>query len=418
MKTSLVRWPRVAAVGMALSSLVVLTLGAFAAHSFEVEPNNTPATANPVVQNKPMEGAIQPAGDVDYFTAAGVNINFPFWGYTAVLETDAAVPSQEGLLSGYRSDGVTAVQTDSGSWLRGPILAFQSFVDGSSPVYVRVSESGDDQALDPYLLRYYQNKLTRKPEAEPNDTPAAATTASATNIGAITPASDVDCFAAWGLVGQRFAFILQGDPENDGSSADLALRVYQPGGALLTSADHSGVGKNEFIDDVNLPEEGTYAYCVYGSSGVFGPNATYQVGLLQNSRYWTPGFKTPLTTWLDPRPGAYAQVGDLMHFQSSFTNPVPLRIPDPFRFFLYVNPACVSIVDAPGASSVDSTTAMWQQDGLDPSATVTVDLTLKALAPCDDKVGGSASIDYYILGMGLLKNYRIGSGVYAPLVVR
>ena len=417
MKTKWILRPRLAVVGAILSSLLVLTFSASAAHSVEVEPNNTPATANPVVHNKPMEGAIQPAGDVDYSTAAGIDINFPFWGYTAVLETDAAAPSQQGVLTGYRTDGVTVLQTDSGSWQRGSIIALQPYVDGSSPLYVRVSESGDDQALDPYLLRYYQNKLTRKPEVEPNDTPAAANTASATNIGAITSASDVDCFAAWGRVGQRFAFILQGDPENDGSAADLALKVYQPGGALLASADYSGVGKNEFIDDVTLPEEGVYVYCVQGSSGVFGPNATYQVGLLQNFRDWVPGFHTPPTTWLDPRPGAYAEVGDLMHFQSSFTNPVPLRIPDPFRFFLYVNPACVSIVEAPGASSVDSTTAIWRRDGLEPSATVTIDLWLKALAPCDDKVSGSASIDYFILGMGLLKNYRIGWGVYTPLVM-
>src|SRR5512139_3738737 len=139
MKTQGILRPRLAVVGAILSCLLVLTFSASAAHSVEVEPNDTPATANPVVHNKPMEGAIQPAGDVDYFTAPGGNPNWPYLGYTAVLETDAAAPSQLGVLTGYRADGVTVLQTDSGSWQRGSIIAFQFFVDGGSPVFVRVS---------------------------------------------------------------------------------------------------------------------------------------------------------------------------------------------------------------------------------------------------------------------------------------
>lgn len=405
--------PRLAIVGAALASLLVLTFSAAAAHSVEVEPNNTPATANPVVLNQPTEGAIQPAGDVDYFVAPGIN---PLWGYSAVLETDTAAPSQQGVLTAYRSDGTTVVQTDSGSWQRGSIIAFQSYVDGSSPAYLRVSENGDNQAMAPYLLRYYAIPLTRKPEAEPNDAPA-ANTASTTNTGAITSGSDVDCFAVWGHAGEHWSFILQGDPEGDGSAADLALKVYQVGGGPIASADHSDVGKNEFIDDVVLAEEGEYGYCVYGSSGVFGPNATYQVGALRNSSYWSPGFQFAIT-WHDPRPGGYAHVGDLMHFQLTFTSELPLHIPDQVRHYFDFKASCVGVVDAPGASSVTSTRATWMQDGLDPSASITVALTLKALASCDDKVFGGTSIDYYGLGIGNSRNYRIGSAVYAPLLMR
>jgi len=399
--------------------LLVLLLSAgvvwAATATTEQEPNNTPAQANALDKRSTMEGAVSPAGDVDYFKIDGVN---DMWGVVAFLDTGASSSSQQGVVTMYAPDGVTPLQHDQAAPGRKGVIAWQHFANGN-PHFLRVNEAGDNQTISQYTLRYYALGIgspgAEEGEQEPNNSPATANTSSSTNRGVIDSASDQDCYAMDLKKGEKLLIVLNADPEGDGG-ADYKLTLYKPGGAVWQRADRAGSGGNEYIDELVIPADGVYAYCVGVKSGA-GASATYLAGPIVDWSDYSPTVQ-PHLSWDNPRPGNFARVGDVMHYTFSFTYTSALFIPKEFRMYVYYEEQCQDVVDAGNPDYQYGGTFGWQYDGLQPNTAITKTFTLRAKAPCHDSVTSIVALEYYNTGWGRYAYYTIGDGYYLPLVMR
>ena len=235
------------------------------------------------------------------------------------------------------------------------------------------------------------------------------------NKGNLETTNDVDCFAFYGQDGEDFLFALNADPEGDGSTTDYDLTVYDPNDTVIASANWSGVGGNEFIDNITLSGSGIYAYCVGHAAGDSGVEATYLAGLMRNeSNYWLTFENNP--AWLNPRPGGYALIGDELVFELSFTNTSPLPIPKNIRVQGRFDDACLSLLEAPGAVYSTTNVARWEFIELPAGETFTATFMTRAEAPCNDNMHQGVSMDYFVLGVGKDASYQVRPGLFLPMV--
>jgi hypothetical protein len=403
---------------LCLLASALLTGQAFAAATIsETEPNNTPAAANVLTGWDILTGAINPAGDVDYFSLDGKNTT---WGFIALLDTTGSTAGQDGTLTALGSDGVTILQTDTGSWERGAGIALQNYANGSATHYLRVNEQGDNSPLDAYQLRFYNTVTATQPEVEPNETRLTGTPSAFTHAGVISADGDVDCFAFHGRAGDDFIFALNGDPEKNGSPADLSLKLYSPSDVELASANHSATGGSEFIEFTDLSVEGIYAYCVQRAAGLGGAAATYTAGLVRNGGLYYPQYELA-AAWLDPPASGMAHVGDTLTFELSITNSSPLVIPGDIRISSDYAASCLSLVSTnPAYTSISDGHVSWdgQKNGLAVGEKYSVSMTLAALAPCSDSIYQGTGVTYYFTGHGNNAAYVIAHQVFLPLILQ
>ncbi len=397
-----------------LLALFLLVGGVSAATpSSEQEPNNTPAQANALYSATPMQGNIDPAGDVDYFSIRG---NGTGWGVVAVLDASASAMGHDAVLTAFAPDGTTVRAQNSGRWEKGPLIAWLRDT-GRDDHFLRVSEQGNDGRITPYTLRYYALALGEQPEQEPNNTLATANTSAITNIGAIGSATGVDCFAFSGRAQQKVMVALNADPEGDGGPADFILELRRRDGSVWASANYGGPGEDEFIDEHTLPADGVYAYCVRTQSGA-GPNATYLAGIIRDGRFYLPSF-TYDVQWLNPRPGRWAQVGDEMRYTVTLTYNDPLPFPGPFWFNVYYEPDCQDIVDDAHADFHRTGEFGWRFDEVTANMTVSKDVVMQAKTACTGSLDLGYVSNYYVTATRSRgPSYIIGSGYYLPLVLK
>jgi hypothetical protein len=402
-------------IGIVLLVAVMLT-GVVLAVS-ELEPNDTPAQANTLSPGALMEGAVNPTGDQDYFALGGINTG---WGFIALLETDQSITSQQGSLTALRHDGVTVLQSDSGSWEHGSGIALQNYADGSSSLFLRVTEQGNDATISTYNLRYYTTVISTQPEIEPNGTRLTGTPSSFTHAGVIDPAADRDCFAFHGRVDDDFILALNSDPEGDGSPVDLAMDLVDPADQVVKTANLSGLGGKEFIEQVDLLAEGAYAYCIYRVSGTAGPTATYKAGLVRNAGLYRPAYiRKP--EWLNPGTTGTTRVGDTLSFRLAITNTSPLAIPGYINFVAEFSSACLAYLDAvPAPSGTYPEQVQWYQmkNGLAVDETYSVEVNFRAIHSCVDGIHQSTNLEYYFTGHGDNVEYTILPTLFLPVVRR
>jgi len=411
--TILFKLTLVSAAGVFLAFVFVSVMAATATRS-EVEPNNTPATANTLDASEDITGTIAPVGDVDYFKVDGVNT---YWGYIAMLDTSASTSSDRGTLTAFGEDGTTQLQLDSGSWISGSVLAWQRFVNGSADHYIRVSETGDDKTLEPYSLRYYKIAISEQDEDEPNDTPGSATISAKAMSGAVGSSGDVDCFSISVQAGEQFLFALNADPDNNGSTTDFELKVFNPSGIQIASADVGGNGGNEVIDTITLSETGVYAYCVSSPSGSPDPLDQYLVGPVRGTRNYLPTYIVK-PVWLNSGADGTAAIGSLLTFQLNFTNTTLLTLPGQIRMYGRFDDNCLSLVDAPGAVYTTTNEVRWEMEDLGPGEAFRTTFDTRAKIGCQDNMHESVSMTYYSLGVGEDVIYSVVPGVYLPLVTK
>ena len=399
---------------MILLVLLVMAGSASAAtSSTEQEPNNTPAQANTLYSATPMQGNIDPAGDVDYFSTQGYGIG---WGVVALLDANASATGHDGVLTAYAPDGTTVRAQNPGRWQKGPLIAWLRDT-GRDSHFLRVSEQGDDGRITPYTLRYYALPIGEQPEQEPNNTPATANTSAITNIGTVGAASGVDCFAFSGKAGQKVMVALNADPEGDGGPADFIIELRRQDGSVWASADYGGPGQDELIDEHTLPADGVYAYCVRAKSGA-GPNATYLSGIILDGYVYLPSM-TYQVEWLNPRPGGWAKVGDEMRYTVTLTYNSPLPFQGPFRVDIYYNADCQSVVDDDHADIHTPGLLRWQFDDVTPNMVVSKNIVMRAKSACVDTLDLGYSSDYYVTSTRPSgSHYIIGSASYMPLVMK
>lgn len=404
-------------LGLSLLLLATTFVSLSAAALSETEPNDTPATANPLTNAVESAGSISPTGDVDYYALDGVN---PSWGFIALLDTSASTAGTDGTLTALANDGTTVLQSDTGSWANGSGIALQSYADGSATHYLRVTEDGDDAMITPYTVRYYNTIVASQPEAESNDSRSTGTPSSFTHAGTIDTPGDVDCFSFEGHAGDTILVALDGDPEEDGSTMDPALELIGPDDTVLASADQSGIAGKEFLEYVNLADAGVYAYCVSAGAGVGSPTATYKVGIVRNGGLYFPSYKRG-TTWLNPPSSGFAQVSDTLSFRLAITNTSAITIPGDIDLFATYSDSLLSFVSAhPVPTSQSPGSVKWngQKTGLAPGEVYSVTVDLRAKATGSDTLHQSTLIRYYYTGAGSDALYRIATPVYLPYIQR
>jgi hypothetical protein len=392
-----------------LAALVMVN-GAVAAD--EVEPNGSLETAGPLDPKEEMSGAIDPVGDVDYFALNGVNST---WGFIALLDTSGSSGSGTAVICALNNSG-EVLQMDKGSWEHGSGIALQNYPDNNLTHYLRVNEDGDDQKIKPYTLRYYNTITQTQPEVEPNETLATGTPSGFSHAGLIDPPGDVDCFLFHGRPGDNILLALNGDPENDGSTADLVLELLDPLGAVIKSADIASAGGNEFIEYTGLASEGVYCYRVREKSGSGGPTATYKVGIVRNGGLYFPGYSQG-ATWLNEPPDGVLRSGQRLTIKLSVQNTSPIVIPGNIKLAASYNDECLSLVQtSPESTTSEGGYVSWdgQKTGLSPGEVYSVILTLRAKFACTDYVHQNTGLDYYFTGAGDTIDYSIKQGLNFP----
>ncbi len=134
--------------------LMILIITAFTGAKYpisEAEPNNTIAEANSFHVDATVNGAIQPADDLDYFSWNGISSTS--WGFIALLDTSESTISKDGVLTALAPDTTTILDADTGSWENGSGIALQPFVqDASRTYYLQVRENGVNAEIDLYHL--------------------------------------------------------------------------------------------------------------------------------------------------------------------------------------------------------------------------------------------------------------------------
>lgn len=247
----------------------------------EVEPNNTATTGMMVALGDSVKGAIDPAGDVDYYR---VTVTAPL--RLRVLAKASSSPALDGALGVYDASGTRlAFNDDFGG------NAAQSYVEVDLPkaatyfvryayfqnvvVFPNAPAGGAGAASATGSYKLYVN--TGKREAEPNNT---ATQATPLAVGDSVEASigvvgDVDYYA---ITVTRRDTLLMYTRTSGPDPIDGAFWLYNASGSYLAYSDDEGLGSNPRLLVV-LPSAGTYylRYAFYTNGSGF-PNVPARDG--------------------------------------------------------------------------------------------------------------------------------------------
>ncbi len=373
----------------------------------EVEPNDTPAQANPLSNKEVLDGSIDPIGDKDYFVIPGVNTG---WGFIALVDTGDSTSSQTVRIRAFDNSGTTLLQSDIGSWEKGSGIALQNFADDEGlSHYLSVNEVGNDATISLYHIRYYKTIVSTQPELESNNDKASATPSSFTMAGVIDSPGDIDYFAFHGRAGDNILLALNGDPEGDGGSVDPVLELRNPSGTVIATADVTGAGGKEFIEFLGLETDGIYYYTVRDKAGGGSRTETYKVGIVRNGEKYYPTY-TRDPQWMNPPPDNKAHVNNNLIFKLSITNTSPTFIPGNIDLYLNYPAENFTFVSAsPVETSTTPGTVSWagQKSGLNPGETYFVTATLKATAPGSVRVYQFTGLDYFFTSSSSLINIVI-----------
>jgi len=239
----------------------------------ESEPNNTPATANPLsltplsstASDAVVSGSISPLGDVDYFSFTAA----PGSKLWALVDSGASTTGRDSFLTLYGSDGTTVLETDdddgTGTNCGGTILTrFDATIAGHTltaggAYFLKVEAFGGATTISAYKL-FVTVTTSSTPESEPNNTAATAnplvTALSPIGVRAagITPAGDVDFYSVTVTAPATLFISADGDPERDGIGTDVVLDLIAPDGTtVLLHVDNT--------DNVGLPPPPAEGFC-------------------------------------------------------------------------------------------------------------------------------------------------------------
>src|SRR5215813_6734485 len=212
----------------------------------ETEPNDTPAQAN--VINFSIEGAINPAGDADFYSlgtpAAGSRI-------FALVDGVAANDSDFDLRITTTTDTLEYDDINNDA-LFGPLSAnVAGTPTNGSQTFLRVNHHSDSppstpQASEPYRLYAVVQPPagTATAELEPNDTIGQANSAAnnyfSGTLAGPAPSLDVDIFSFTAQAGEVIFLSLDCDPLRNATPINGALALLNSAGATLISVNDPG----------------------------------------------------------------------------------------------------------------------------------------------------------------------------------
>ncbi|MCD6101650.1 MAG: choice-of-anchor J domain-containing protein, partial [Candidatus Cloacimonetes bacterium] len=244
----------------------------------EVEPNNDWTTANAITDS--MAAAIDPGGDVDYFSFAATA------GLAYTFTTDDLPGSSNNVgdtkMYLYDTDGTTqlAFDDDSGPGYYSQIV-YTIETDGT--YYVKVVGYGSSYTGD-YLLTMTSEVPPTDPY-EPNNTLATATAIASGDslVGPmIDPGGDIDLYVFTGTAG--YAVRAETCPVN-GVTMDTKLYLLAADSTQLAYNDDGGEGALSLISGYDLPADGTYYLKATGYSSYTTGFYNMKLDLLPPSPY-------------------------------------------------------------------------------------------------------------------------------------
>ena len=241
-----------------LQALTPAPAGLESAAAPEAEPNDTTASATPLdlASGRAFAaGAIAPVGDQDYyrFTApAGARV----WAYVDTGgATNPGATSRDSVLTLYGPDGSTLLEEDDDDGtgngfdeqtetILSSVIAGRS-LPAAGTYFLRVTHVIDSRVIDPYQIVVAVTTGAVAPEAEPNDTTAAATpllaagAGAGVRAGAIGAAGDRDLYSVAANTGDVLFISADNDPERDTIGTDTVIELLSPAGAVIVGADAS-----------------------------------------------------------------------------------------------------------------------------------------------------------------------------------
>jgi hypothetical protein len=265
----------------------------------ETETNNSPATANALACG--IEGSINPAGDVDFFS-----LGMPPAGSRVFAFLDAAAANNANF------DLRVTTATDTLEYGLSNNVAGTPLT--GSLAFLRVSLKSAAIATEPYrLYAVVQPPISSAtPEIEPNGTIAQANMATNNyfrgTLSGPAPSTDVDMYAFRAAAGTLLFLSLDENPQRTNAPVRAALALLDSNGIVLasvnnpasTSSTNSGVGSLTATNPYS-PAQGlvyrTRTTGKYYARVSIGTNTTSAVGagdyLLLISKACRPGGNTP-----------------------------------------------------------------------------------------------------------------------------
>jgi hypothetical protein len=234
----------------------------------ESEPNNTPATADPLTLTggcQVASGSISPAGDLDYFSFTAP----PGSKLWARVDTSASTTDLDSVLTLFEADGTTVIEEDDDDGIANGCdttveSRFVSSIAGRTlsaggTYFLRVRDFASANTITAYTLEVVVTTAS-SPESEPNNTAASANpiVTALSPIGMrtaeINPIGDVDYYSVVAGAGSSLFISADGDPERNGSGTDVVVDVIAPNGStVLMSVDNT--------DNGGFPPPPSEAFC-------------------------------------------------------------------------------------------------------------------------------------------------------------
>jgi subtilisin-like proprotein convertase family protein len=251
---------------------------------YEIEPNNTYTTANPLPGNQAVvSGNIYPAGDLDYFSFSGSAGDRVY----AATMTSFAAGSTDSTLTLFDTDGTTIIEVDvnDGSFAASSSSIAGATLPANGTYYLQVRATSATSSMRPYHLYFKLQSGAPTPETEPNNLADGGQPLppSAWVSGAINPAGDNDVFTFALNAGDTVYLSLDLDPERDGGTTwngRLGLGAFGNPPLILVVNDPSTTSPNSEAFFFTVKEAGTYyAYVDPATAGTGDPAWTYHLSV-------------------------------------------------------------------------------------------------------------------------------------------
>src|SRR5947207_8023469 len=229
----------------------------------ESEPNDTPATANPLTLTTSCQvvtGSISPSGDLDYFSFTAP----PGSRLWARVDTSASTLSRDSVLTLFASDGTTVIEQDDDDGLangcdttvesrQASAIAGATLTAGGT-YYLLVQGFGTD-VLTAYTLEVVVTTAST-PESEPSnnsvgtaDPIVTALSPIGVRTAQINPVGDVDYYSVVAGAGSSLFISADGRP-----GTDVVIDLIDTNGTtVLMTVDNT--------DNVGLPAPPAEAFC-------------------------------------------------------------------------------------------------------------------------------------------------------------
>jgi len=227
--------------------------------------NNNAAVANLLRQGEYGRGAVDPVGDADFYQTQPVTDSDLIYGY---VDPQGSTTSLDTYLEVIAPDGTTLLGADDDSGP--PPVTLSSAIAGVSipagqagPVYIGVTELGDNQTITDYRLYHaIVNRSNGVIETEPNGTALTANILSGDLMSGAAGdgTGDLDFFRFTVLsANSRVVVIMDDNPTDMGALTDTELHlVDQDGVTQLAVGDNGGGQSANAAGSVTIAAPGVY----------------------------------------------------------------------------------------------------------------------------------------------------------------